>query len=168
MPQILALSCLDILEKENIFLSIKWPNDLLLKGKKCGGILCEALPLDQDFFVILGIGLNINMPKQYLETISSLATSLLHETQKVFDIEKIKKSLLHRFLNDLTLFTEKGFSPFYPRFSKALCHISHTPIQLKIGNTCTKGLFHSINQDGSLNLESEGEIIKYVSGEIFF
>ena len=55
---------------------LKWPNDLLLSGKKVCGILCETT----EGWVVLGIGLNVNMDAEELAQIDQPATSLLIET----------------------------------------------------------------------------------------
>ena len=59
---------------------LKWPNDILINGRKAGGILCE-LGLDGDRldFAIVGVGLNVNFDPQDVEGIPPDATSILLE-----------------------------------------------------------------------------------------
>lgn len=57
---------------------LKWPNDILLNGKKLAGILCEYIP-DTNPAVIVGIGINLNQTR-FPENIQDIATSLKLET----------------------------------------------------------------------------------------
>lgn len=68
----------DALVRCGVFPSIKWPNDILLNGKKIGGILTEIV----DSTVIVGIGLNLNMQSFPVE-LSEIASSVYLETKKV-------------------------------------------------------------------------------------
>ena len=68
----------------DLLVVIKWPNDLLIKGKKVGGILVERLPSGH---LIIGIGLNLNLTKKMLpDEIRCTATSLRIETGKSISI----------------------------------------------------------------------------------
>lgn len=70
---------------------LKWPNDLILEGRKLGGILVESIPP----VVIVGVGINVNvdtrtLPPEIAETATSLSASLGHEV----DLEGILTSVL--------------------------------------------------------------------------
>jgi BirA family transcriptional regulator, biotin operon repressor / biotin---[acetyl-CoA-carboxylase] ligase len=67
----------------------KWPNDVLLRGRKVGGVLCEAdLENTEVRCVVAGVGLNLNFEKNDLpERPVYPATSLAIETGKTFDIQ---------------------------------------------------------------------------------
>ncbi|MFH1387025.1 MAG: biotin--[acetyl-CoA-carboxylase] ligase [bacterium] len=67
---------------------IKWPNDLLVHGKKIAGILTERLPSGH---IIIGIGININVVPDKMK---GTATSLKAEKKKNFDLKKGEKILI--------------------------------------------------------------------------
>jgi len=72
--------------------SIKWPNDILVNGKKIGGVLVEAKSAnDRADFAIAGIGLNINTR---LEQLPEGATSLYVETKESHNIDMLFEKLL--------------------------------------------------------------------------
>src|ERR1700758_4941598 len=87
---------------------LKWPNDLLLGGKKAGGILTEmhAEP-SQVRFVIVGIGLNVNQEKFPAE-LASIATSLRIQTGKQQSRLELLVRLLREFENDYNRFLHEG------------------------------------------------------------
>lgn len=76
LVQLLAKAAVETLKHYQVMATIKWPNDLLVNGKKIAGILIEVM----DDCVIMGIGLNINMTENSLIHIDQKATSLFLET----------------------------------------------------------------------------------------
>jgi BirA family biotin operon repressor/biotin-[acetyl-CoA-carboxylase] ligase len=72
---------------------VKLPNDILISGRKVAGILAEA----RDGRVVLGIGVNVNVPEEDLPTeVDRPATSLLVETSHEVDRAELLFELLHR------------------------------------------------------------------------
>ena len=66
LAQVMAFTLASLLIEEKLHPKIKWPNDLMLNGKKIGGILCETT-FHPDFIdIFLGVGLNVNMEKENL------------------------------------------------------------------------------------------------------
>lgn len=78
-------------------LDIKYPNDIMLKSKKMGGILTEAITSNEIVKqIIIGIGLNINQEK-FGEEVKDIATSLKKEFGKEFNIKQILMEFLKEF-----------------------------------------------------------------------
>lgn len=79
-----------------ISLSLKWPNDLLLHDSKVGGILCESsLAAATDPIVVIGIGLNVNVPREsFPEELHPIATSLCEATHQPIDRNQLLAQLL--------------------------------------------------------------------------
>lgn len=83
--------------------SLKWPNDLLVKNKKFGGILSELINLNnEDKKFIIGVGINVNQ-KEFSETISYKATSLRLETGIIFELEDLLLRIVKKFYENLSL-----------------------------------------------------------------
>ncbi len=99
MTQLAALALGDVLHSYSIPSCIKWPNDLLVNGKKIGGILTER----QDSSLIIGIGLNVNMTKEDLQSIPQKTTSLYLETEQLFSIDDAVHELVRRFADLILL-----------------------------------------------------------------
>ncbi len=98
-------------------LELKWPNDLLINGKKLGGILTEmhAEP-GQVRFVIVGIGLNVNQEK-FTGELGAIATSLRVETGKPQSRLELLVRLLREFENDYNQFLREGASSVTQKFA---------------------------------------------------
>lgn len=104
LSKISALAIHDVLtaltDKSHFDIKIKWPNDILLNGKKIAGILIENnISQQQLSSVVVGIGININ--QEHFPGLESIATSLKKEYQQEFDRINI--------LNSLCSFMEKWY-----------------------------------------------------------
>lgn len=99
--QLLAKASLQALKEFDVAASIKWPNDLLVNQKKIAGILCETEPFLTHFGIVIGLGLNVNMTREQLNTIDQPATSLFAETGKLYALQDILDSVQEHFLCSL-------------------------------------------------------------------
>ncbi|NCC14788.1 MAG: biotin--[acetyl-CoA-carboxylase] ligase [Clostridia bacterium] len=97
---------------------IKWPNDIILNGKKLVGILTEMqCEMQQTHFVIVGIGINVNTTK-FPEGLSEIATSLYLESGRTFSRKNILQRVLLNFekLYEELLSAQCSFAPFLARY----------------------------------------------------
>jgi BirA family biotin operon repressor/biotin-[acetyl-CoA-carboxylase] ligase len=80
----------------SLALSLKWPNDLLLHERKVGGILCESSHVSAtDPTVVIGIGLNVNMPHEsFPDELRPIATSLFEVSRRLIDRNRLIAQLL--------------------------------------------------------------------------
>ncbi|HEY4832988.1 MAG TPA: biotin--[acetyl-CoA-carboxylase] ligase [Waddliaceae bacterium] len=102
--QLLAQSTATTLAKWGVQCQIKWPNDLLVNGKKIAGILCETVQCAPDIGIVIGIGLNVNSSQEQLERVNQPATSLLVETDRINNPQEILTDLKDLFVDDLAIF----------------------------------------------------------------
>ncbi len=170
LPQISAISAAKALQNLGVNVQLKWPNDLLIKGKKIGGILTEAkvTELSNHVYMIIGIGININMPEEMLNKLGRPATSLMIETGKIVEIEIIREILLQIFIQDLNLFIKCGFTSFLDEYKEKLYHKFGDSICFHVRGEVLNGVFHEISDAGSLMLSlPNGTISEFTSGEIF-
>ena len=99
---------------------IKWPNDLLVNGRKIGGILCEAeSEADRVRHVVVGIGLNVNMRKSQLPAaLNRVATSLAMETGKTYSRADVLVVLLEKLEEVYAIWRTKGLAPLLTEIAK--------------------------------------------------
>jgi BirA family biotin operon repressor/biotin-[acetyl-CoA-carboxylase] ligase len=166
MGQIMALSAAKVLEELGFHPRLKWPNDIHLSQKKAGGILCETVALDDQICVIIGIGLNVNMPGEVCDLIDQPATSLFMEKGTEFDVNEITAKLTDHVARDIGVFFKERFAPFLVEYSARLAHRAKQPLAFHDHGALWEGTFHSLNADGSLNLLlPSGELKSFYSGE---
>ncbi|HBJ2622166.1 biotin--[acetyl-CoA-carboxylase] ligase [Clostridium botulinum] len=106
ITQIAAASVYKALLNLGINVSIKWPNDIFINGKKLCGILTEMkCDIDRIHYLVLGIGLNVNLnAEEITDELKDIATSLKLEFNKTFS----KSLILSEILNN--------FEPLYEKF----------------------------------------------------
>jgi BirA family biotin operon repressor/biotin-[acetyl-CoA-carboxylase] ligase len=158
-PQLLALGCAEVLDKQNVHLQIKWPNDLFFKGKKCGGILAESLELDNCLAIILGIGLNVN---QSVET-DQPSTSLAQITGKIFQIPE----LLQQFSDQFELELQTDLTALHTRINSRLAFKGERIVARQGSGEKIEGICEGVAPDGRLLLRLNNEQLQaFSAGEI--
>jgi BirA family biotin operon repressor/biotin-[acetyl-CoA-carboxylase] ligase len=166
LGQILSLSCIAVFKKKGFDPQIKWPNDILLGGKKVAGILCETISFEDRIGIALGVGINVNMQQDSLDTIDQPATSLAQLSGQTWTLEQIIEPILQQFIADLDLLLTQGFEPFRQTYEELLA-FKGKPISCSDGLKTIKGICHSIHSDGRLNLLlPDGQMKLLSAGEI--
>lgn len=146
---------------------LKWPNDLLIGDLKCGGILTEVFQAGNIQAIAIGIGINVNAPKEQLQTIERPATSLLVELGKAVSVEHLLDLLINEFSSALVLFKREGFSPFLQPYRNGCAHEKGEEISFHLHGKKINGQFVQISPQGLLELRlSCGKIIRCSSGEL--
>lgn len=151
LSQVMAASFAKVLLDEGLHPKIKWPNDLLLNGKKLSGILSETVFEKTGVQIFLGIGINVNMDKDALAHIDKPATSLQIETGRAWDRNTLLKKLQVQFSRDLEKFKKAGFTPFHAFIENLLAFKGQT-VRCFDGKKEWIGICHSLTNDGQLNL----------------
>lgn len=166
LGQILALACNHVLENKGFHLQFKWPNDLLIDKKKVAGVLVEALHSPKKLGILVAMGLNVNAKEDFLVNVNQLATSLMQSSGKSWELESILNPILYVFYNYLQLLSSSGFIPFQPIYQRLLA-FQGQEIFCKTGSKKIRGICHSINPNGTLNLQlSSGSMISLNAAEI--
>lgn len=148
---------------------IKWPNDILLSGLKTSGILMEmsseATRVD---FVILGIGVNLNIERSELpEEFRDRATSLRSHVGHKIDRAAFVRQLFSCLEEVLDLHARKGFTALLPRYEARFSMQGQSVRVSEIGGSILLGTARGIGEDGALELErSDGETVRVIAGDV--
>jgi BirA family biotin operon repressor/biotin-[acetyl-CoA-carboxylase] ligase len=125
LTQYMSIVLCEVLKNYNVEADLKWPNDVLVKGKKIAGMLGEAKFRNECFIgYVLGIGVNLNMDSQNLENIDQPATSLSLLTGKNVDRDNFVSKLLERFFKDYSEFLHVGFPLIRKNYTKRSTFLS--------------------------------------------
>lgn len=147
---------------------IKWPNDILINGKKITGILTELqAESDRINSVIIGIGINVNTEKKdFPESIESIASSLAIETGRMVDREKLIRTILEKLEKLYFLYLKQGFFPIKLMWESYAVSIG----KMITARTLTgeiRGKATGITEDGVLLIEdTEGKVHNIYSADI--
>ncbi|MFT8320534.1 MAG: biotin--[acetyl-CoA-carboxylase] ligase [Bacillus sp. (in: firmicutes)] len=138
---------------------IKWPNDLLIEGKKVTGILTE-LQADSDRIqsIIIGIGINVNQQlEDYPEEIQSIATSLYIEKKEKWNRAHIIQAILMQIEKLYSLYLENGFYPIKLLWESYAVSIGKKVTARTLSRNID-GIALGITDEGVLLLEDENGI----------
>lgn len=163
--QLSLVAGLSLIEVINSFVdgkaSLKWPNDVLLDGEKCAGLLLESeLTQSGDVeWVVLGLGVNIvSAPSEFGAALVDYADIDRAQFQARF-LEVMADSYDH--------WLSHGFAELRTRWI-SYAHPQGSPLTVKIGERLEKGTFHDIDAQGNLRLADEDGGLKTItSGEVY-
>jgi BirA family transcriptional regulator, biotin operon repressor / biotin---[acetyl-CoA-carboxylase] ligase len=147
---------------------LKWPNDVLINGRKTSGILLESWVSSSGLQVAVGIGVNIvTMP----ENIDQLITCVAHHALPVgnnCDAATVFGLILSRFHYRLALWREQGFEPIRGAWLKRAMGLGQ-PMVARLPHETIAGTFKGLNPEGALELELLDMTIRLVTaGDVFF
>lgn len=135
-------------------LSLKWPNDLLLNERKVGGILCESsLTSPTDPIVVIGIGLNVNVPHaSFPEELRPIASSLLECAGRPIDRNRLLAQLLLEVERQLEELRSIGPAQARRAFTARCITLGRRVRVLTGGTHELTGTAESIAADGALQV----------------
>ncbi|HEX8764099.1 MAG TPA: biotin--[acetyl-CoA-carboxylase] ligase [Candidatus Acidoferrum sp.] len=146
---------------------LKWPNDLMIRGKKAGGILTEmhAEPA-QVQFVVVGIGLNVNQ-ERFPGELGDLATSLRQETGKPQSRMELLVRLLREFESDYNRFLREGIASVIQRFEVVSSYAHGKKVRVTNGTESYVGTTVGLGPEGLLQVEREdGRVVTVIAGDV--
>jgi BirA family transcriptional regulator, biotin operon repressor / biotin---[acetyl-CoA-carboxylase] ligase len=148
---------------------IKWPNDVLISGRKVAGLLNEmSAETDRVNFVILGIGVNLNMtPAQFPAEVRTPATSLLLEQGLPVNRAQFAARMLGELDRLYTDFLHHGFGPVRDEWQQRCNANGREVVVSEAGVETVRGMFHGIDGDGALLLRfPDGTVERILSGDV--
>ena len=145
---------------------IKWPNDLLMHGKKLGGILTEMeTESDRIRHVVIGLGLNVNN-HGFPPELAGTATSLAQELRGAFSRLDLLKAWLEEFEDLYERFLNQGFPEILQEWKRYTVTLGRA-VTVRQGPREISGQAVDVAPDGALLLHTPaGETVRVTSGEI--
>jgi len=144
---------------------IKWPNDIMLDGKKLCGILTEMkAEQDRAEFVVVGIGINVNIPARQLpKGATSLKDELSHRgTKGAISRIELTKKVLERLEEYYNLLEKRGFEPIIDAW-KDLSDMIGSRVKVVLPNRTFEAQAHDIDPDGALVVRLDSGILEKIS-----
>jgi BirA family biotin operon repressor/biotin-[acetyl-CoA-carboxylase] ligase len=149
--------------------SLKWPNDLVIEGKKLGGILIELRAESAGpACVIIGIGLNVALGANALEAIEETGVSpidlvtagLEHPSRNAF-----ASALITQIVHGLLVFEKEGLRPFAEEWRNADA-LRGRQIDVHTLEGVARGLARGIDLHGALVVETPQGVRRFISGDV--
>ena len=158
---LVALALAQVIERYTDQVRLKWPNDVMLDGRKCAGILLETeLGTDDSVqWVAIGTGVNIAGAPQGVRLCDYIRDDI--------DVNTFRDAFLAAFGDLYVRWQEDGFEALRAAWlSRA--HPLGSAVSVKVGEQLEKGFFHDIDAQGNLRLQSENGAIKTITaGDVY-
>lgn len=149
---------------------IKWPNDILIGGKKVAGILTELnAELDRVKYVILGIGVDVNVnARDFPPDLRKIATSLKIELGKSISRAELAVNILRELDSDYHQISSGKFEKVAEEWEKH-CQTIGQHVVIRAGTREIRGRAESLGEDGALLLRTEhGRPERIVGGDVTY
>ena len=147
---------------------IKWPNDLIVRGRKVGGILGEmAADTSRLYHVILGIGINVNQTEADFEgELRQTATSLRIEEGRPFDRTAVARSLCEGLDGWYDRFLSEGLAPILERVRQRCLTLGRVVVA-RLGDQEVCGLAVALDGAGALVIrDAGGGLHRLLAGDV--
>jgi BirA family biotin operon repressor/biotin-[acetyl-CoA-carboxylase] ligase len=144
---------------------IKWPNDILVAGRKVAGILTElSAELDRVNYVVVGIGVDVNLGLTELPAeLRKQVTSLRIEADRAFSRADLATAILRELDNDYGRLCAGQFAAVADEW-QARCQTIGCDVTIQIGDRRVQGRAESLGENGELLLRTEHGHLERISG----
>jgi BirA family biotin operon repressor/biotin-[acetyl-CoA-carboxylase] ligase len=165
-----GISVAELLRQRGIEARLKWPNDLLLSGRKLGGILTElAIDPHGRSSLVVGLGVNLCLDPETRVSIDQPAAALderVVEARLVSERESWIGLLARAVLDAIERFQREGFAPFRARFEDLFSYAGRPVVLMQAGLPTLTGVAAGIDAEGRLLLSTDNGVQAISSGEL--
>lgn len=142
---------------------LKWPNDILLNGRKLGGVLVETVRARPGSWAIIGVGINVH-PNAARDAAAGGETASLAAAG--VDRNQLLAALADALTSGLPLFDAQGFRPFVPRWQALHAYAGETVDLIEHGRLLQQGIARGVDDMGCLLLDTRAGRIAVLAGDI--
>lgn len=163
-----GLAVLEALEKQGLAIEIglKWPNDLVARGRKLGGILVEAARDNEGKpFAVCGIGVNVNYTPQEVPDGGLAAIGLSDLNESVPAVDMLLDEVYHAVIDAVDTWAERlnameeNAGPLAPVHDEYIAHLNwigkHVIARSPAGDDLARGIFRTVDDCGRACIETE-------------
>lgn len=146
--------------------SLKWPNDVMVDGRKLGGLLVEG---GGEFAgparAVIGLGLNVHMPAAVAADIGQPWTDLERLAGAPVSRNAVVAALLSALLPALELFEQRGLAPFLARYA-GMDMLAGRVVRVEEAGVLHEGVACGLAEDGALRVDIDGREVCFHAGEV--
>jgi BirA family biotin operon repressor/biotin-[acetyl-CoA-carboxylase] ligase len=147
---------------------IKWPNDILIRGRKVAGILTEmSAELDHLKDLLLGIGMDVNLETEdFPAALRQTATSLAIETGAKVNRSELAVAILRELDRDYDLINKGHFEVLAEQWQER-CSTLGREVSIRVGDRVIRGQAESLDDDGALLVRgAHGHLERIIGGDV--
>ena len=146
----------------NVTSYIKWPNDVLVNGKKISGVITEIIKHKKNNYVIIGIGINVESSPSNIMYPTTYTKEINQKSKKIDIIEKF----IENYFKENKKINDYSFKRILTEYKKKLLYLKQN-IKLELEDSLfIKGKFEDINLDGSMIINIQGKKKNFYTARI--
>tara|TARA_B100000575_G_scaffold287537_1_gene286060 strand:- start:231 stop:1019 length:789 start_codon:yes stop_codon:yes gene_type:complete len=151
---VVGIAIANTMKKLNVDAKLKWPNDIFINDKKCGGILIESkISKNKIKYLIIGIGININENQyEFDSSLENIVTSLYIEKGSPIQRELIVAYILNELEKLIETLNHKNSKNIIDKWKKLCGHINKK-VNFLYNKKPEIGIFKDINDNGEAIIE---------------
>ena len=166
LPLAIGVALAEQLRERGHYVTLKWPNDLLLDCAKLGGILVESVPARVDgnavLWVIIGIGLNVHPNASRDLEVGNEVAALGSDMDRNVLLAELADALVAA----LALFDTQGLAPFVDRWQRWHAFAGLPVMIVEQGKLLHQGMARGIDAMGCLLLETDDGLVSIAAGDV--
>lgn len=165
LPAISSLAVLQAIKNFGIAARIKWPNDVLIEGRKVSGILIEnAMEAETIRYSIVGIGINVNFNSAEYPEIARISTGIAEHLKAEISVAEVAFHLLSEL--EVLYIKTKDMGRVTDNWLNNMETIGKR-IRVNTGNAIKDGIAESVNAEGNLILRlDDGSAVEIIAGDV--
>jgi BirA family transcriptional regulator, biotin operon repressor / biotin---[acetyl-CoA-carboxylase] ligase len=162
-----ALAVIDGIKRiTRITSTLRWPNDIIIEGKKVGGVIAEASFLNRELsHVVMGIGVNVNFKASLLKGVSTESATLVDLAGANVDMDSLASAILESLGNHYALWSERKDGILNTRIRKSLSTLGER-VTIGLASEKISGIAKSFNSNGSLIVGTGGKRVAIKTEDI--
>jgi BirA family biotin operon repressor/biotin-[acetyl-CoA-carboxylase] ligase len=153
-----------ILMEYGVDAGVKWPNDVMIDGRKVCGILCEMVEHEGTRYIIIGIGINVNNRVKEGYEFSAFSTSIAEEFEKSVKMEVLENTILEELDFRAELLSNAEFDKIIDDWRELSVTLGKN-VKVTLPNGEVIGIARDIADDGSLILDVNGQHVTVNAGD---
>jgi len=140
---------------------VKWPNDVLVDGRKIAGILIEARMHEGQVYLVIGIGINVLASEVVPPTAISIADL---QRERSVNLDDATTAFIEAFDRDICLPLSR--ESVIAEWTRNMVHERGDKISCNVGGTMVSGTWSGIDEDGCVLLRNGEEVIRIAAGDL--
>ena len=145
-------------------IQVKWPNDVLVEGRKIAGILLESSVTQGGIdWLTIGVGLNVG---HHPEATEFPATSLAAQVDRIPPVETVLSAFYHALADWSDRWARDGFDPVREAWLRRAAGLGEA-IEVRLPQETLSGTFAGLDPSGALILETASESRRIMAGDVF-
>lgn len=146
--------------------SLKWPNDILLQGKKLGGVLIETrVKAVDEFYLVIGFGLNINLPPLHQQHIDRPVISLHQVFPQPISRQQLLPQLVSHIYTSVSALDRNAMPALIEEFTHLDCFMGRQ-VEVLNGEHKITGIYSGLEENGQIKIKTEQGMQVFSAAEI--